>query len=206
MCASPQGTYVAGILEESAFLWSEAGGLVPFGTYDEYPTIVMEDGSVFGFEGVFPPTERRAFYKNPAGDMGTFKDYAEARGMQNAQEWTFYSVNNATPDGNKFIGAGLNPNGQEVSFLIDFSTFVNTGQLPETTVSVYPNPTTDKVTVENLADNATIRIVDLQGRLVYEQQSVGGSTTIEMTKFNKGVYIIVIESNGKVLHKKIDLI
>lgn len=206
MCASPQGTYVAGILEESAFLWSEADGLVPFGTYDEYPTIAMEDGSVFGFTGAFPPDQRRAFYKDPSGTMIPFEDYAEARGMQNAQAWTFYSVNDVTPDGNKFIGAGINLNGEDVCFLIDFSTFVNTGELLETQVSVYPNPTTDKITVENLAGNATVRILDLQGRLVYEQQTHGASATIEMTKFNKGVYIMVIESNGKVLHKKIDLI
>ena len=205
-CASPEGTYVAGHSENSAFLWSVAGGLVTFGTYEDFPTIAMEDGGVFGFTGVFPPDVRRAFYKDPSGTMVPFNDYAEARGMHNAQQWTFYSVNDATPDGDKFIGAGINPNGQDVCFLIDFSTFVSTGDLLETKVSVYPNPTTNQVTVENLAGKANIRIVDLQGRLVYEQQSVGASTTIDMAKYNKGVYIMVIESNGKVVHKKIDLI
>jgi len=59
----------------------------------------------------------------------SFNDYAEARGMENAQEWSFYSVNDVTPDGNKFIGAGTNPDGQDVSFLIDFSDPVQTYML-----------------------------------------------------------------------------
>ncbi len=206
MCASPEGTYVAGISEESAFIWSEADGLLPFGTYEDYPTIVREDGSAFGFTGVFPPFNRRAFYKDPSGNMSTFNDYAEARGMLNAQQWTFYSVNDVTPDGDKFIGIGMNPNGQDVCFLIDFSTFVNTENPLETAISVYPNPTTDKVTIENLSGNALIRIVDMQGRLVYEQQSVGASTTIDLKNFTKGLYLMVIESNGNRIHKKIDLI
>lgn len=205
-CASPEGTYVAGHSENSAFLWSEAGGLVTFGTYEDFPTIAMEDGGVFGFTGVFPPDVRRAFYKDPSGIIIPFNDYAEARGMKNAQAWTFYSVNDVTPDGNKFIGIAMNPIGQDVCFLIDFSTFVSTDKPLQTVISVYPNPTNEKVTVENLEGVSNIRIVDLQGRLVYEQQSVGASTTIDMGKFNKGVYLMVIESNGKVMHKKIDLI
>ena len=205
-CASPEGTYVAGHTVNNAFLWSEAGGLVTFGSYEDFPTIAMEDGGVFGFTGVFPPDVRRAFYKDPSGIIIPFNDYAEARGMKNAQAWTFYSVNDVTPDGNKFIGSGINLEGQDVCFLIDFSTFVNTDKPLQTAVSVYPNPTTDKVTVENLAGNSNIRILDLQGRLVYKQQPVGASTTIDMGKFNKGVYLMVIESNGKIMHKKIDLI
>ena len=59
----------------------------------------------------------------------SFNDYAESRGMENAQDWTFYSVNDVTPDGNKFIGAGVNPDGQDVSFLIDFSDPVQTYSL-----------------------------------------------------------------------------
>lgn len=128
-CASNEGTYVAGNAEENAFLWSEEGGLVTFGGYDDYPTIVMEDGSVFGFNTVFPPTNRVAFYRDTEGNMMSFNDYAESRGMENAQDWSFYSINDATPDGNKFIGAGINPDGQDVSFLIEFEGAVQTYML-----------------------------------------------------------------------------
>lgn len=121
MCASPNGNYVAGITDASAFIWSENGGLVNFGNDQDFPTTLLDDGSVFGFNTVFPPTNRVAFYRDPEGNMTSFNDYAEARGMENAQQWTFYSINDVTPDGDKFIGAGITPEGQEVCFLIDFS-------------------------------------------------------------------------------------
>jgi hypothetical protein len=50
----------------------------------------------------------------------TFNDYAEARGLENAQQWTFYSINDVTADGNKFLGAGKNPAGQNVTFIMEF--------------------------------------------------------------------------------------
>jgi hypothetical protein len=50
----------------------------------------------------------------------TFNDYAEARGLENAQQWIFYSINDASSDGNKFIGAGKTPEGQAVTFIMEF--------------------------------------------------------------------------------------
>ena len=39
MCASNEGTYVAGKRDNNAFFWSEEGGMVSFGSFDDYPTI-----------------------------------------------------------------------------------------------------------------------------------------------------------------------
>lgn len=136
MGASPEGTYVVGSGEENPFYWTAEEGVVTFGTPNDFPTLAMEDGSIFGFSGIFPPTDRRAFHRSPEGIMGTFNDYAEARGMANAQDWIFYSVNDATPDGNVFIGAGVNPNGMDVSFIIDFDATAAT----EYTLSLSAEP------------------------------------------------------------------
>lgn len=206
MCASAEGTYVAGILAESAFIWSENGGIETFGTYDDYPTIVMEDGSAFGFTGVFPAFIRRAFYKDPQGNMSTFNDYAQARGMQNAQDWIFYSVNDVTPDGNKFIGAGINPDGQDVSFLLEFSSTVGVDDVQANSVNVFPNPATDIITIESNYKNATIRLFDLQGRLVFESQRDATNTSINLDNLTKGVYILSIENESEIIRKKINLI
>ncbi len=136
LAVSADGTYVVGQGEGAAFSWTETGGYQTFGTSQDYPTVAMEDGSVFGFTGVFPPPVRRAFYRSPDGTMGTFNDYAESRGMSNAQDWTFYSVNDVTPDGNVFIGAAINPDGNDVSFILDFDASSN----PEYTLSLEVEP------------------------------------------------------------------
>lgn len=126
--ASADGNYVTGTLGSLGFLWSADSPLVTFpnsiNTGAMSPTCVTNDGTIYGFNNTaWPPVPwgRRAFIRDNQGNMTTFNDYAESRGLPNAQAWTFYSINHATPDGNKVIGAGITPEGQDVSFLIEFS-------------------------------------------------------------------------------------
>jgi hypothetical protein len=53
--------------------------------------------------------------------MMTFNDYAAARGLENAQDWVFYSINDGAEDGNTLLGAGKNPQGQDVTFIMEFT-------------------------------------------------------------------------------------
>jgi len=127
--ASPNGTYAAGTVGTNAFIWSLSEGteIVP-NTLNPgaiSPTIIMEDKTMFGFTNeAWPPfpDARRAFARYSDGTMVSFNDYAEARGLANADEWTFFSVNAVTPDENKFIGAAENPQGDWVSFLMIFQS------------------------------------------------------------------------------------
>lgn len=126
--ASPNGNYVTGELTGIGFLWTPTSTITFTNTLNNnniVPTTVTNDGTVFGYTvPAWPPipTSRRAFVRDNQGNITTFNDYAESRGMSNAQEWTFYSINDASEDGSKFIGAGINPQGQDVTFLITFNT------------------------------------------------------------------------------------
>ncbi len=122
---SPDGNWVTGSLGSQGFLWS-AQNTVTFSntltTGGLTPTTVLNDGTVFGYCNGLPPvpTNRRAFVRHTSGTMTTFNDYAQSRGLADAQQWTFYNISDASVDGNKFIGAGINPSGQQVTFLIEF--------------------------------------------------------------------------------------
>lgn len=126
--SSSNGEYVTGYAGTGGFLWSKQDGTTVFfenslNPGGISPVAVMDDGTVFGYtsEGWPPfPDTRRAFVRLTSGEMMTFNDYAITRGMFDAADWLFYSINGVTPDGNKFIGAGINPDGQTVSFLLDF--------------------------------------------------------------------------------------
>lgn len=124
--ASPDGNWVTGSLASQGFLWS-AQNTVTFSntlnTSGITPTTVLNDGTVFGYTNGFPPAppNRRAFVRQTTGTMTTFNDYAQSRGLADAQQWTFYNISDASADGNKFIGAGINPSGQAVTFLIEFT-------------------------------------------------------------------------------------
>jgi|GEM_PF-785262 len=129
--ASASGNFVTGSSGQQGFLWSPDRGTIFFSnTLNDgsvQPTSVLADGTVFGFTAQgFPalPPGRRAFVRYIDGTMITFNDYATQRGLPDAELWLFYSINGVTPDGTKFIGAGINPQGQAVSFLIDFDVEV----------------------------------------------------------------------------------
>jgi hypothetical protein len=125
--ASYDGTYVTGTIGENVFIWENGGETITFSnslnTGVISPTCIMEDATVMGYTNEsWPPfpDSRRAFVRHPDGSMETFNDYAETRGMADAQSWIFYSINDVTPDGNKFIGAGQDPFGNWATFLLDF--------------------------------------------------------------------------------------
>jgi hypothetical protein len=84
---------------------------------------VLNNGEIFGYTDTsWPPNPlmRRAFARDSLGVLMTFNDYAEARGLENAQQWTFYSINDASADGNKLVGAGKTPDGQNITFIMEF--------------------------------------------------------------------------------------
>jgi len=59
---------------------------------------------------------------------------------------------------------------------------------------VYPNPTSDKININNLQlkNNGIISIYDLFGKSVYSQvqNKLNTSATIDMSNFEQGVYTI----------------
>ena len=127
--ASPNGLYVTGTRAGEGFLWNSDTGVTIFfeNTLNAgliSPVAVSNDGYIFGFtaEGFPPfPDLRRAFVRSPNGTLTTFNDYAVNRGWFDAADWTFYAISGVSGDGNRFIGAGIDKDGNSVSFMIDFA-------------------------------------------------------------------------------------
>ncbi len=68
-------------------------------------------------------------------------------------------------------------------------------------VAIYPNPAKGNFTVEVGEDNATIRVYNATGTLVYQKK--GASTTEQVGINSRGVYLIQIELNGATTTKKL---
>lgn len=124
--ASTSGNYVTGTVGGEGFRWSPQGTINFSNTLNSgtiNPSTVTNNGAVFGYTDTsWPPNPaaRRAFARDTNGILMTFNDYAEARGLENAQQWTFYSINDVSANGQKFLGAGKNPAGQNVTFIMEF--------------------------------------------------------------------------------------
>lgn len=70
-------------------------------------------------------------------------------------------------------------------------------------ISMYPNPASDNVILENLEGNTTINILDFTGKLVYTTQTVHESLQLDLTGFTKGIYLVQIISRDKTMVKKL---
>jgi hypothetical protein len=74
------------------------------------------------------------------------------------------------------------------------------------TLRVSPNPTTETaiITLSQAAMNARVKLVDVRGRTVFQQENQAGSRfTIDLSNEAAGVYFIEIADAGKVLHAKV---
>lgn len=69
-------------------------------------------------------------------------------------------------------------------------------------IKVYPNPTDSYLHIETAAPFSTIVITDLAGKTVYEQQN-SIAQTIDVTKWDAGIYLLYIVSGHKTMVQRI---
>jgi hypothetical protein len=74
-------------------------------------------------------------------------------------------------------------------------------------VLIYPNPASDQVTVDlttmSIVGNVTIRVVDLSGRMISETQTSAAITMLETSQWQKGTYLVYIQSGENRVVKKL---
>ena len=73
----------------------------------------------------------------------------------------------------------------------------------ELTVSVFPNPFTDMITIKNSFENSIIMIVDVLGKVVFEKQIVSAETNIDLSDLNVGIYQLMVKGEGNSYTRKI---
>ncbi len=74
-------------------------------------------------------------------------------------------------------------------------------------LSVYPNPFTDQLNIqfpENMKGNVIFRVTDMAGKTIYTQtQQSEKAFVFNGASLPKGVYIVTVENEGKVVAKKV---
>jgi hypothetical protein len=72
-------------------------------------------------------------------------------------------------------------------------------------ISLYPNPVTNILNVKlgNIADKATIRVYDMNGRVLIDQLANSGINKVNTARLSSGLYFVkVIESNGNMIYNQ----
>ncbi len=79
------------------------------------------------------------------------------------------------------------------------SSCIGVQELSANGISIYPNPTTDKLNIDintDLVNNAKISIVDALGKLVISETLTSERTVIRTTNLDTGIYFVRIISNN----------
>ncbi|SNT15242.1 Por secretion system C-terminal sorting domain-containing protein [Ekhidna lutea] len=75
-------------------------------------------------------------------------------------------------------------------------------EMPVSSVSVYPNPASEKIIIETV-QGLEISIYDLTGRIFVEASIIKGITELSLNDMNEGVYLVRIISEDGIETKKI---
>lgn len=81
---------------------------------------------------------------------------------------------------------------------------MNSNDLPKENFQIYPNPTTDIVTID-IANNdkGELRIYQLDGTFIRKQSLLSSSNVVSIRDLNTGVYFFEINSDKGTATKKI---
>ena len=155
-------------------------------------------------------------------DLGSAWGHRRAALIQDVDDYsaTGFTNDHGDPSSEGFIGVGIasspsyDPNnfgGFNNGDIVVFSVFdpVSTGGCTyinlvtglevsfeePSSLSVYPNPATDRIFVEGLSAEASVKIVNNMGMLVYSSFSEFDLIEIDVADFPAGMYFVIVNSD-----------
>ena len=69
-------------------------------------------------------------------------------------------------------------------------------------ISIYPNPVSQSITIENVEINATIKVYDMSGRLQISEIATTEKQVVDLSKLGKGVYVLSISDDTRTVSVK----
>ncbi len=88
---------------------------------------------------------------------------------------------------------------EEWGSLINFPTFLFTPTLPDFKITLYPNPATDRLTIESETLFNDIKITSFEGKTVYEEKDMNAlQHTMKLNNMPNGLYFLELYK-GKIL-------
>lgn len=82
--------------------------------------------------------------------------------------------------------------------------FTSVSENDEISPIVYPNPTKDRITVENVMTSETLVLMDMQGRQIFEEKIMGRSRIeLSLGSLSSGVYLIELRGGNGIGRTKV---
>ncbi len=74
------------------------------------------------------------------------------------------------------------------------------------TISVFPNPATDVVTVSGLQGNGSLKIISIEGKILQKLKVTAQSQTIDVSKYSSGMYSLKYINNKEVVQQNLIIV
>ena len=173
---SAYGFQMVALLEDetSATNWSEVG--------DNIQVVQLGERNYLEHDG--PSTSNEFKTKWTAPEQG-------------AGDVTFYfSANAVNGNGNQTGDGGVNS-----QFKL-FELTTSAEDLDELEINIFPNPTSDFITISDLNSEIRYTILDIKGQKV-SASAAFGETTLDLRDFHSGLYFLNIEKDNQLITKRI---
>ena len=222
----PAGEYVFNYVFPGTYSWSVAAegfftqsGEVTVADQDVTIEVVMEDGEDPVFPVTFTVTDQTETYQaiELKGDMTQWETVPMNEGPDHT--WTLtlelspgtYEWGMIENDGTEY-GEWLLPEGENLVFSLDeegnisgevsYTIVITNVPLPQDVFRVYPNPVKDVLFVD-LPAEATIRLLDMNGRIIRDFTAGKEKIAIDFSSLEPGVFLLQISKGSKRFTMKI---
>ncbi len=91
------------------------------------------------------------------------------------------------------------------SITVVFDDCTDIEQFTQEVLSIYPNPANASVNLE-LNENGLVEIYNGVGQLMYKNTLGSGVQTIDVSALENGVYVLVVNADGKLLQQKLQIV
>lgn len=191
---------------------------------NEYTAVCIDENGIARVYGEYPQYDEFAYFIAKNCELNDVGIIPEVYTVGSPLTWDYsgvvlkaYKVPGTMSGTNTFdlndwkTGTG----GEWFNWSVDAGTFVetassqpictiNTTELSEEGVFIYPNPTEDFITVDlSSMRKRSVQLLDFHGRTVWSTETAFSSLSIDVSDFPSGIYHLRIASDNEVINKRI---
>jgi hypothetical protein len=92
--------------------------------------------------------------------------------------------------------------GTTKTYTVTITVGVGVDEFAKAGIKMYPNPAKNYLNVTGLKDNAVVKVINAAGQQVSVQNATTNAMRINVQSLSKGMYMLRVETDGKVLSSR----
>lgn len=192
------------------WIWSKDSGVINLGTLPNVGNGLVSgmsgDASIVvgWFEGALWGDPQTPFIWTRTGGLRELNDYIHNVLGDSTDTHQVYTASCISPDGHYIAGYGVD-NFASIYFVYRVSLVTSSTGVQDVTrannIKVYPNPTSNFITIENNS-KAVLIISSMEGKVI-DKVEINGTHVLDISKYAPGIYSLSVQSGDLIRTLKI---